>query len=111
VAFMVAMPDISQAFVKSRGRMFPFGWFHFLREMKRRKFHQLDLLLAGVKEGHRGKGLDLLMGREMSKSLIEAGVKIIDSHHELETNTLVRAEMERQGGQVYKRYRIFGKNL
>ena len=38
-----------------------------------------------------------------------AGVEVIDSHHELETNTLVRAEMERQGGVVYKRYRIFQK--
>lgn len=111
VAFMVGMPDLSQAFVKSKGRLFPFGWFHLLREMKRRRFQQLDLLLAGVKEGHRGKGLELLMGREMAKSLIAAGVDIIDSHHELETNTLVRAEMERQGGQVYKRYRIFGKGL
>ena len=111
VAFMVAMPDLSQAFVKSKGRLFPFGWYHFLREMNRRRFHQLDLLLAGVKEGFRGRGLELLMGREMAKALIAAGVKIIDSHHELETNLLVRAEMERQGGQVYKKYRIFQKKL
>jgi hypothetical protein len=111
VGFMVAMPDLHQAFVKSRGRLLPFGWIPFLRELKRRRFKQLDLLLAGVKQEHRGKGLEMLFGREMAKAIIAAGVEVLDSHHELETNTLVRAEMERQGGQIYKRYRIFRKGL
>jgi hypothetical protein len=35
----------------------------------------------------------------------------MDSHHELETNLKVRAEMERVGGEVYKRFRIFRKPL
>jgi hypothetical protein len=108
---MVAMPDLNEAFVKSRGRLLPIGWFHLLRVLKRKRFKQLDMLLAGVKEGYRGKGLEMLMAREMTKSLVAAEVEIIDSHHELETNTLVRAEMERQGGQVYKRYRIFQKSV
>jgi len=111
LGFMIAMPDLSQAFIKSRGRLLPFGWIPFLRELKRKRFKQLDLLLAGIKEEYRGKGLDMLFGREMAKSLIEAGVEVLDSHHELETNTRVRAEMERQGGVVYKRYRIFQKAL
>lgn len=111
VGFMVAMPDLYQAFVKSKGRLFPFGWIHFLREAKRKTFAQCDLLLAGIAERYRGKGLDMLMGREMLKSSIAAGVEFYDSHHELETNTLVRAEMERQGGKIYKRYRIFQKAL
>lgn len=109
VAFMVAMPDLYQAFVKSKGRLLPFGWIPFLRELKRRRFTQLDLLLAGIREAYRRKGLDMLMGREMTKALIAAGVEILDSHHELETNLLVRGEMEKQGGQIYKRYRIFQK--
>jgi len=97
--------------VKSRGHLLPFGWIHFLREAKRRRFAQLDLMLAGITEPYRGKGLDMLMGREMLKASIAAGVEHFDSHHELETNLLVRAEMERQGGQVYKKYRIFQKAL
>jgi hypothetical protein len=35
----------------------------------------------------------------------------MDSHLELESNTKVRAEMERAGGKVYKRFRIFMKQL
>jgi GNAT superfamily N-acetyltransferase len=111
VAFMIAMPDLYEAFVKSKGRLLPFGWIHFLRVAKRRRFTQVDLMLAGITAQYRGKGLDMLLGREMLKSAIAAGVEHFDSHHELETNLLVRAEMERQGGQVYKKYRIFQKAL
>ncbi len=109
VGFMVAMPDLYEGIVKSKGRLFPFGFIHIMRAGRRAR--QLDLLLAGIAEKYRGKGIDMLLGREMLKSAIAAGIEHFDSHHELETNSLVRAEMERQGGQIYKRYRIFRKPL
>ncbi|MEA1878973.1 MAG: hypothetical protein U9N86_19180 [Bacteroidota bacterium] len=39
------------------------------------------------------------------------GKEYADSHLELETNTQVRAEMEKMGGVVYKKCRIFQKRL
>jgi hypothetical protein len=45
----------------------------------------------------------------MIESARKAGLEYVDSHLELETNRMVRAEMERMGGKVYKRYRIFQK--
>ena len=51
------------------------------------------------------------MGQAMMRSARNAGFEYMDSHHELETNLLVRAEMERGGGEIYKRYRIFQKHL
>jgi hypothetical protein len=47
----------------------------------------------------------------MLDSARKEGKTVIDSHLELETNTKVRAEMERMGGVVYKKYRIFQKDL
>ena len=47
----------------------------------------------------------------MIESAKKAGFEVIDSHHELETNTKMRAEMERMGGEVYKRFRVFQKTL
>jgi len=41
----------------------------------------------------------------------KAGMSSIDSHHELESNHKMRREMERAGGHIYKRFRIYGKNL
>ena len=38
-------------------------------------------------------------------------MKVLDTHHEMEINTRVQAEMKRQGGEIYKRYRVFQKTL
>jgi hypothetical protein len=72
---------------------------------------QLDLLLGGIRTAYRGRGVDMLLGQAMMRTAIVGGFEVMDSHHELETNTRVRAEMERGGGSIYKRYRIFQKQL
>ena len=38
-------------------------------------------------------------------------MQYIDSHLEMESNLKVRAEMEYMSGKVYKKYRVFGKQL
>jgi hypothetical protein len=76
-----------------------------------KKTKQLDLLLGAIKEKYRGRGLDVLMGARMITSAFKAGMKLIDTHHELESNVKVRAEMEKMGGIIYKRFRVFQKNL
>ena len=52
-----------------------------------------------------------MMGVKILESAREAGFKIIDTHHEMEANIKVRAEMERMGGVVYKKFRVWQKNL
>jgi GNAT superfamily N-acetyltransferase len=109
LAFIIAMPDMTGGIVKARGRLLPFGFIHVLRAAKKTK--QLDLMLGAVKEAYRGKGLDVLMGVKTILSAIEAGMEMMDTHHEMEANVKVRAEMERMGGVIYKKYRAFYKML
>ncbi len=47
----------------------------------------------------------------MIMSAKEAGFEVMDTHHELESNVKVRAEMVKMGGQLYKKYRVFRKML
>jgi len=49
------------------------------------------------------------MGVKTLMSAREAGYEMLDTHHEMEDNVKVRAEMERMGGIIYKRYRAFYK--
>ena len=109
VAFIVGMPDLTEGIQKARGRLLPFGFIKILRAAKRTK--QLDLLLGAIKERYRGLGVDVLLGMKMILSAHEAGLEEIDSHHELETNVKVRAEMEKMGGKIYKRFRVYKKEL
>jgi len=109
VAFIVGMSHIGEGIQKSKGYLFPFGIFQIFASARKSK--QLNLLLGGIDPAYRGKGLDVLMGVKMIASAHNQGKTVIDSHLELETNIKVRAEMEKMGGKVYKRFRIFGKDL
>ncbi len=109
VAFVIGMPDLTEGIRRARGRLFPFGLLKILRAGKRSD--QLDLLLGAIREEHRGKGLDVLMGADMLTEAAAAGLKIVDTHHELEYNTAVQAEMKRMNGVIYKRYRVYQKIL
>jgi len=109
VAFVIGMSHIGEGIQKAKGYLFPFGIFKIFAAGRKSK--QLNLLLGGIDPAYRGKGLDVLMGVKMLKSATAQGKTIIDSHLELDNNIKVRAEMERMGGRVYKRYRIFGKAL
>jgi hypothetical protein len=109
IGFNIAMPNLSDGLRRAKGRLFPFGLFFILWSSKRTK--QLDSLSGGIKEEYRGRGIDVMIGYTTIFSAQKAGFKFADSHHELEDNMKVRAEMERLGGKVYKRFRIYKKDL
>ncbi|MBN1819210.1 MAG: hypothetical protein JW833_00755 [Prolixibacteraceae bacterium] len=109
IAFVIGMSNLGEGIQKARGRMLPFGFIHLLRAGKRSK--QLNLLLGAIHPDYQGKGLDVIMGIKMFDSARKLGKTHIDSHLELEYNHKVRAEMERVGGKVYKKFRIYQKDL
>ncbi len=109
IAFVLGMSDISVGLQKCKGRLIPFGILRVLLAQRRTK--QLNLLLGGIKPKYRNKGVDSMLGISLIDEAQKAGMKVIDSHLELETNTRMRAEMEKMGGVVYKRFRIFHKVL
>jgi len=109
VGFVISMPDISRGMLKARGRLFPFGFVHILREVK--KSNHLLMLLGGVKEEYRGRGVDAIMGSKLLQSASRSRMKTLDSHLVLEKNKSMRAEYERINGEIIKTFRIFQKKL
>jgi len=109
VAFVVGMSDISNGIRKAGGRVLPFGLFTMLKSG--RESNQLNLMLGAVEDRYRGRGLDVMMALKLFKSARERGKTVMDSHLILEDNLKMRAEVERIGGVIYKRYRIFQKSL
>lgn len=109
IAFILGIPDIGDGIIKSKGYLFPFGFYHILRSQ--RKTNRLSLLLGGIREDYRNAGLDSILGVEMLAEARKAELVFIDSHLELETNLKMRAELEKMGGVVYKKYRIYQKSL
>lgn len=109
VGFAIGMPDFSKGIREARGRLFPLGIFRILRDSKRSK--KLLMMLGGVRKEYRGKGLDVLMGVKILQSGIRHKMTSLDSHLVLEDNAKMRAEYERVGLKVVKKFRIYQKDL
>ena len=109
IAMFIAMADISEGIKQSKGYLFPFGIFKIFAAARKTK--QVNLLLGAIDPRYQGRGLDVWMGLSLVRSARETGKNVMDSHLELETNTKVRAEMEKFGGKVYKRFRIFQRDI
>lgn len=109
VGFMISMPSFSEAFQKAKGKLFPFGWFHILRALKKRKI--IDFYLAGVKKEYRGQGADLLMVMELAKYALKHGFLYGESNPELEDNNKIQAQWKPFGPIQHKRRRIFKKKI
>ena len=109
IGFAIGIPDMSPGIKACRGRLFPFGFIKVLRESRRSK--KLLMLLGGVKKEFRGKGIDVLMGVKILQAGINSRMETIDSHLVLEDNNRMRAEYERIGCKVVKKFRIYQKDL
>lgn len=109
LGFVIGIPDFSRGIRRARGRFLPFGFLKILLSMK--KAEQLVLLLGAIKKEYRGLGIDLLLMMELWKSSRKAGMRVVDTHHQMETNRKMRAVSEWAGGTVYKRHRVYRKDL
>jgi hypothetical protein len=107
--FMIGLPCINEGIIAARGKLFPFGFLKILAAARRSR--QLDLLIGGIKEKYRGLGIDVMMAIYTIETAKEYGFTSMDSHLELESNKKVRAEMEKLGGRITKKYRVFKKSL
>jgi hypothetical protein len=109
IGFAIGMPDVSEGIRKANGKLWPFGIFKILSESRKSK--KLLMMLGGVKKEFRGHGIDALMAVKILETSIRCKMETTDSHLVLENNRRMRAEYERIGGKVVKRYRIYQKDL
>ncbi len=82
--FGITMPSLSLALQKAHGSLFPFGFIHLLRAM--RKNDIIHMFLIGVRPDYQGKGILALIYHELNKAYLKAGIKIARTHPQLEEN-------------------------
>ncbi len=107
---VIGMPSLSKALKKSKGKMFPFGFIHMMRALSKKNKY-VDLYLGAIRPDLQGKGADVLLISELTKSCIENKVITAESNIELETNTLVQAHWKHFNSRQHKRRRCFVKSI
>lgn len=106
----ISMPSMSVGLQKSKGKLFPFGWYHLLKGLKG-KNDRVDLLLVAVKPCYQGKGVNALLFQDLIPQFIAHGYTHAESNPELETNSKVQNQWDAFEGRQHKRRRSYVKIL
>jgi len=109
VGFMGLLPDFNFVLKRMGGKLNPITLLKALYYS--RKVTDLRLLLLGIKPEYRNKGVDALLYREGFKGVKKGGYRRVEFSWILEDNTAVQRIVELVGGSLYKKYRIYEKEI
>ncbi|MFO7957203.1 MAG: N-acetyltransferase [Candidatus Brocadiia bacterium] len=109
IGFFLALPDVNVVFKKMKGRLFPFGIFHFL--FGRRRIDRVRVITLGIVEEHRRAGIDVMLSHRAFQNGARRGYRWGEFSWILEDNQLLRRALDRMGAQPYKTYRVYEKSL
>lgn len=106
----ISMQSMSRALQKSRGSLFPFGWYHLLKGLKG-KNDRVDLLLVAVKPEYQSKGVNALLFQDLIPQYIKYGFKWAESNPEMADNAKVQSQWEYFTRRQHRRRIAVSKDL
>lgn len=109
IGFLVALPNLSKAMQKVRGKLFPFGFTHILKALKHPRV--IDLLLVGVLPQYEKTGAVVTLFAELQHTMLQNNIDTMETTGIFETNQAVIAHWKNYDHIQHKRRRCFVKNL
>ncbi|RKX20714.1 MAG: N-acetyltransferase [Candidatus Zixiibacteriota bacterium] len=107
IGFSLALPDINQALIYLKGKLFPFGLLKLLWHTKiKNKLNRTRIITFGVVPDFQKRGIDMLLFNRTFINGTSRGLYMGELSWILESNELMCHGAEQMGGHIYKRYRI-----
>jgi GNAT superfamily N-acetyltransferase len=109
IAMAITVLDVNQVLKRMKGRLLPFGWWHFLR--RNRTVDRVRVGFLGVKPEYQHTGVAALLYVEH----FDAASRTQQDHGEagwiLETNEAMNRGLEAMNGRLVKRWRVYERAL
>lgn len=101
IGFGFCLPSLSKAFQKANGKLFPFGWYHITKALK--KNDTVDLYLTGVLPGWVHRGIHAIYHNKLHEVFLELGYKQAVTNQELEDNIVNRVWKKYDADPIFRR--------
>lgn len=108
-AVFIGCPDYNELLKKMDGRLFPRGWWTYLRQRRHIQKHVIFVYAATPKAYAVGAGAVLY--EKFFGECLRRGIKHLETGYVLDTNMRMRNSIEKFGAEVWKRYQLFEKRF
>ena len=109
VSFAITMPSYSRALQKSKGKLWPFGWWHFLQASK--KNDRANFYLIGIHPEYQRRGVTAIIFKEIFIRFNKMGIKFAETNPELEENKSVQVLWQDYNPVNHKRRRTYSMEI
>lgn len=109
VCFGFAIPSLSDASRKSKGKLLPTGLFRILKAKKNPKV--VDLALVGVRHDYLNKGVTAIILNFLETQMEKYNLEHVETNHCLETNNKILKQWEYFTHHTHKRFRCYVKSV
>ena len=111
VGVAITMPSLSQALRKSKGRLWPLGWFYLLRALKWRREEKAEMFLVAVRPDCQGLGVNALFFNDLIPVYNRLGFRYAETGPQLEDNVKELSQWKPLHPTFTKRRRCYKKIL
>ncbi len=108
-AFAITIPSLAKALRRSGGRLFPFGFIHIWKAL--RKNDTVGTLLIAVRPDLQSKGVNALLMHEFNRIYAQHNILRAEVYPQLETNDKVLAQWKFFDSRQHKRRRCYIKGV
>lgn len=105
VGVVIGLPDYNPRIKQIDGRLFPFGFWHLLRNKQDLK--RIRVLSINVVPEYQRWGLGLSLMRDLVPKVMELGIEEAEFSWVSEANTMACSGLRKGGAKHYKTYRMY----
>ena len=111
VGCALMIPSLAKALVKSRGKLFPFGWWHLVKALYLKHDDTIEFLLIAIRPDYQAKGVNSLIVSSLVPIFKAKGYKYAETNCELEDNHKVLNFWNSVEHIIHKKRRAFVKEI
>ena len=109
IGFLFSYPNINRGLQKTNGRLFPFGWYHIMRDFKNTRY--MDANGIGILPEYQGLGPTAVIYTELEKTFRDFNFDFVETVQTREDNVASLGESSHFVMDWTKTHRVYERDL